>query len=243
MAARFPVRHYNSLDSTNSEATRLAAAGETGPVWIVAGEQTAGRGRNGRTWVSRQGSLYATLVYSTHLPEVRLADLGGAVALAVYDTVVQFVPESLVKLKWPNDCLVGGAKICGVLSEVCARHPLRVAIGCGINVAHVPEGLTCAASCIRHYDENAGCADVLDVLNERCAHHLAYAETENGRSIWQKWVKRSEPLGTWLSVANGKNVAEGAFAGLADDGALILEGHDGKRQTIYAGDVQIGDAS
>ncbi len=134
-----PVIHFGRIDSTNAEARRLADQGEQGPLWLVADEQTAGRGRMGRTWVSQPGNLHATFLFSIAAgPEVA-AQVSFVAALAVHDMVTALLPSLRPRIKWPNDVLIGGAKFCGVLPEIVGTSPTRIAIGCGVNVAHAPK--------------------------------------------------------------------------------------------------------
>ena len=134
------VRHYERINSTNLEARRLADQGETGPLWLTAGEQTLGRGRLGRAWVSEPGNLYATFLFPTAAEQQAAAQVSFVAALAVHDMVTELRPGLSPRIKWPNDVLVGGAKFCGVLAEVVGSSPTRIAIGCGVNVAHAPQG-------------------------------------------------------------------------------------------------------
>jgi BirA family biotin operon repressor/biotin-[acetyl-CoA-carboxylase] ligase len=129
------IRH-DVIDSTNEEARRLAAAGESGPLWIAATEQTAGRGRRGRIWVSQAGNLFATLLIAAPTPIA--AQLGFAAGLAAAELVSSYAPRGAVALKWPNDVLLDGRKVAGILLEGVA--PEMLAIGIGINLAHHPQG-------------------------------------------------------------------------------------------------------
>ena len=135
-----PVRHFDRIDSTNLEARRLADDGERGPLWLWADEQTLGRGRLGRSWVSEPGNLYATFLFSIAEGPHAAAQVSFVAALAVHDTVVALRPGLSPAIKWPNDVLIDGAKFCGVLPEVVGANPTRIAIGCGVNIAHAPEG-------------------------------------------------------------------------------------------------------
>jgi BirA family transcriptional regulator, biotin operon repressor / biotin---[acetyl-CoA-carboxylase] ligase len=91
--------HFETIGSTNDEARRLAASGDCGPVWITAGEQTAGRGRRGRVWVSPKGNLMSTLLLNPQRPAPECAQLSFVSAIAAADTVAHFAPEADVKVK------------------------------------------------------------------------------------------------------------------------------------------------
>ena len=110
---------HEVLGSTNAEALRLAGQGERGPLWVTAARQTAGRGRRGRRWVSEPGNLYASLLITDAAPSPHLPELCFVVALAVRDAIcsVASTLAPVLKLKWPNDLLLDGAKIVGILIE------------------------------------------------------------------------------------------------------------------------------
>ncbi len=139
---RFPILRFPELDSTNSEAARLALAGEAGPLWIVAERQTAGRGRRGRAWQGDQANLAATLLLTTDKPPAQAAQIAFVAALAVADMAAAFVAPDLVTLKWPNDLLIGGAKAGGVLIETgaVAASPFPLSRGEGPGMGVQPVG-------------------------------------------------------------------------------------------------------
>src|SRR6266566_10111148 len=112
------------VDSTNAQALRLARAGERGPHWIVAKEQSAGRGRRGRAWISPGGNLYATLMLTDPAPATAAPQLGFVASLALHDAAVATAPAlaSRLALKWPNDLLCAGRKIAGILIEARASR-------------------------------------------------------------------------------------------------------------------------
>ena len=110
---------YDTLGSTNAEALARARGGERGPLWITAVQQTAGRGRRGKAWVSEPGNFYASLLLTDAAPPAHLPELCFVAALAVRDAVCAAAPRVApqIKLKWPNDLLLQGAKLAGILIE------------------------------------------------------------------------------------------------------------------------------
>ena len=110
---------HDRINSTNAEALTLARNGERGPLWITAKQQTAGRGRRGRTWTSEPGNLYATLLLVDACPPERAAELSFVAALAVHDATAGRIPGlgRRIALKWPNDGLIDGCKFAGILIE------------------------------------------------------------------------------------------------------------------------------
>jgi BirA family biotin operon repressor/biotin-[acetyl-CoA-carboxylase] ligase len=224
------IFRYDSTDSTNLEALRLVAAGERGPAWIVANEQTAGKGRLGRNWVSKPGNLYSTLLWPTQAEPVAISQLSFVAALAVHDSASKFANPATISLKWPNDCLLGGAKFCGVLAEVLA--PGLVAIGIGINIAQVPGGLPYRAARL----EEASVELVFQQLALRLSHWLEIWDGGRGfATIRQAWETRCQHIGQVLTV-DGQ---PGTFIGLAPDGAMILHAANGETKHVYAGDVHV----
>src|SRR6185503_19704129 len=102
--------HFERIDSTNAEARRLAESGERGPLWIWSDEQTGGRGRLGRTWVSEPGNLYVTCLFQTAAAVAAVAQVSFVAAIAVHELASDLLPKEKLFLKWPNDVLLDGAK-------------------------------------------------------------------------------------------------------------------------------------
>src|SRR5262249_13686055 len=128
------------VDSTNAQALRLARAGERGPLWIVAKEQSAGRGRRGRAWISPVGNLYATLMLTDPAPAAAAPQLGFVACLALHHASVGTAPwlASRLAFKWPNDLMCAGRKIAGILIEG-EGEPVVVAVGIGVNCRCHPD--------------------------------------------------------------------------------------------------------
>src|SRR6185295_10281062 len=107
------VLHLEEIDSTNAEALRLAAAGEKGPLWVVARRQAQGRGRQGRQWISDPGNLYASLLREIDVPPRASAGLSLVAPLAVRASLAKWLPSARIELKWPNDVLLEDEKVAG----------------------------------------------------------------------------------------------------------------------------------
>ena len=133
----------DTVESTNADAFKLAQDGDPGRVWITANRQTKGRARRGRHWVSEPGNLYATLLLIDPAPAENLVTLPLVISLALHKALVNCLPEIAdgLKIKWPNDVLLKGKKLSGILLEASPdRHGrLAVVIGCGINCEHFPD--------------------------------------------------------------------------------------------------------
>lgn len=234
-----PVRHYDRIDSTNLEARRLADEGEGGPLWLWADEQTRGRGRLGRRWVSESGNLYATFLFSIGQGPQAAAQVSFVTALAVHDMVSKLRPHLTPRIKWPNDVLIGGAKFCGVLPEVVGNAPTRIAIGCGVNIAHAPEGTPYPVTAL---GADLAVEDVLRALDRALRQRLA--EWDEGRgfaAIRAAWELRALGLGQAVAATAGTKQLAGTFKGLAADGALLLEEAGGSITPIHAGEVRFAE--
>ncbi len=240
----FDVRAYDSVGSTNDEARLLAQAGAAHGTVVTAREQTAGRGRVGRSWASPEGNLYLSVLLRLGMAPARLPELSFVASLAVADMVDGFLPaDRRATLKWPNDVLVGGAKIAGILAEQAGEATI---LGIGVNVAHCPEGTAYPVTSLRAAADPSplppparGGERGRPVEGTRIAL-LAALETRLGMwlargfaPIRADWLARAHPLGTRLRA----DAIEGHFAGLDANGALLLDTKQGRRRVI-AGDVQ-----
>ncbi len=234
----FKLRQLPVTASTNDDAKRAAESGEAEGLVVQALHQTAGKGRQGRVWESPEGNLYASVLLRPRCTAQEAGCYAFVAALAVADVVKAVLPKSDVELKWPNDVLVGGKKISGVLLE--ANPPTDgkidwLVIGVGLNVSHYPDEGLFPATSMAAEGVKTGVQEALETLLTRLSH-------------WRGVLQRQgfEPLRTaWLALAKkGPLVArlpqetvEGAFAGLNGQGHLILRLPDGKETAIAAGDV------
>jgi BirA family biotin operon repressor/biotin-[acetyl-CoA-carboxylase] ligase len=227
------IRHAE-LDSTNSEARRLAEAGELGPVWISADRQTDGRGRRGRAWQSAQGNLAATLLLRPDAPPAVIGQLSFAAALAVADMAAHFAPTAVITVKWPNDVLAGGKKLAGILLET---GPGWLAVGIGVNLAGHPEGTEFPATSLA----SLGIAvpspdDALGVLAGRFAHWYGLWMAEGFETIRAAWLARAGGLGAPIRARLPHETRSGTFEGIDSAGALLLN-EQGHVRAIAAGEV------
>ena len=238
----------DAVDSTNAEARRRAEAGQTGPLWITARRQTAGRGRRGRAWETGAGNLAATLLTTTARPPVEAAQLAFVTALAVADLALAQVPDALVRVKWPNDVLVAGAKVAGVLIESGSRGDgwLWLAIGVGVNLKTTPrETDRPAAAMAEHLRADVAAPlspdQALEVLARAFDEWLSLWEAQGFAPIRAAWSARAELRRPCVARLDHEAV-EGVAEALDDDGALRLRLADGAVRRITAGDVFFSDA-
>lgn len=238
----------DQIDSTNAEARRLAETGHSGPIWIAARSQTAGRGRRGRAWSSQTGNLAATHLSVTHRPPAETAQTGFMAALAVADLLDHYVPPACVTIKWPNDVLVEGRKISGILVESgpAPSGGLWLAVGIGVNLAHAPDDVERPATAVaRHLADGVMRTPTLDealpVLAEAWAGWMTRRESLGFEVIRDAWTRRAHGLSAPAVARLGHETVEGVAEGLADDGALRLRLADGSLRLISAGDVFFGE--
>lgn len=234
--------HFETLNSTNEEAQRQLAAGAEGPLWISTDVQTAGRGRSGRHWLSPKGNVYASLLLCLKVTPPVATQLSFVAALAAYDAVARHLdPARLdaLRLKWPNDVLLDGAKLAGVLIESAAAprgKGLAIIAGTGINVSDAPAGTGRAVATLGAPPH--ACAAVFQSLRQSFAVWLArWDEGAGFAEIRQVWLSRAFALNEPISVnLNGSSI-RGTFRGIGQTGALQLETGPGAVLTVNAGDV------
>ena len=231
------------MGSTNVEALRAARDGDPGRLWVTATRQTAGRGRRGRTWVSEQGNLYASLLLVDPCAPGRLGDLPMVCCVALADAVEATTGRlGWVSLKWPNDLLVDGAKISGILleSEARADGRLVVAAGFGVNCSHHPGDAAYATIDLAALGYRVTPDDLFDRLAAAMASRLHEWQAGCGfGTIRASWLRRCVGLGAPVTVRLPDREIEGIFRALDEDGRLLLETGSGM-MTISAGDVFFG---
>jgi len=215
---------FDEIDSTNAEALRRADAGERGTLWITSRIQTAGRGRHGRHWGSDAGNVYASLLLTIDDPERQLTDLAFVAGLAAFDTASALLPDAArsgLRLKWPNDLLLDGAKLCGILLESSGpvNMPRAVAIGIGLNLATHPDLTGVAATNLREHGATDTVEDARRRLFDAFAHWLNAWRAEGFSALREAWLLRAHAPGTALTVRIGEEVLSGHFAGIDEHGA------------------------
>ena len=237
----YALKTFTVIDSTNEEAKRLAGAGETGPIWISAARQTAGRGRRGRAWESPSGNMAATLMLRPHKTATECAQLSFVTAVAVRDMLVEFAPGTEIRVKWPNDVLAAGRKICGILLESTSQGgeaPSWLAIGVGVNLATHPGDTEFPATSLTALGIKPPPADA--ALLHLAAHFAKWYEVwlDTGfPEIRDAWLARAAGLGGRIRARLSHEEASGVFEGIDDSGALLLREHAGRVRAIPAGEV------
>lgn len=229
------------IDSTNAEAARLAPS-LAGPTWILALRQTKGRGRRGRDWRDPEGNFAATHVSQPDGPLDQIALRSFVAALALHEALVTITgrPESFA-LKWPNDVLLNGGKLAGILLESLGSgtRSTHLAIGIGVNLRTAPEGDTGALSPVSLMGETGisiSPEDFLDVLAPAFARWEGQLVTYGFAPIRQAWLDRAARLGANMIARTVTETYEGTFEGIGPTGALSLRTAQGVRH-VPAADV------
>lgn len=232
----YGIIRYRELDSTNSEACRIAEKGgaEHGPLWISAARQTAGRGRRGRAWDSGAGNLAATLLIRLQTPQVAVGQLSFVAALAAAETGAHFAPSAAITVKWPNDVLAEGKKLAGLLLE---GGPDWLAIGIGINLASFPDGTEFPAISLAQLGIAPPSAEeALTILAARFARWYDAWMKSGFENIRGAWLARAAGLGRPIRARLHNETRTGVFEGIDQTGALLLN-EQGRLRPIAAGEV------
>jgi BirA family biotin operon repressor/biotin-[acetyl-CoA-carboxylase] ligase len=235
------VRHiaYETLGSTNAEALTRARAGECGPLWVSALSQNAGRGRRGSSWTSPPGNLYATLLLTQPSAPEHAPQLSFVAALGLHDAIAECAAllGPILKVKWPNDLLIGGAKTAGILLEGESEPAFAVAIGFGVNCTAHPSGTPYPATDLGLAGAVVEPASVFAALTSAMQRRLSQWHRGQGfASIRADWLKRAAGLGQDLRVRLPEREFSGRFEGIDHAGHLLVLGPDGL-ETVTAGEV------
>ena len=219
---------------------RRARAGEAGPLWIAAREQTKGRGRQGRAWMSPQGNLAASLLLIDPAPIALAPQLGFVAGVALARTVRGLgLAAQGAQLKWPNDLVVQGAKLSGLLLEAAQLPDGRLAcvIGFGVNIGVHPEGLPYPATSLAEMGVEIEAQALLMALSENMALWLERWQggSDFGR-IRTAWLEHAAGRDKKIRIVSAGRELEGIFRGIDASGQLMLETGNG-REAIAAGDV------
>ncbi|MDH7564762.1 MAG: biotin--[acetyl-CoA-carboxylase] ligase [Candidatus Bathyarchaeota archaeon] len=244
IGARIIFLHETS--STNDLAKELAFSGSPEGTVVLAEAQTNGRGRLGREWVSPRGGLYFSVILRPRLAASEAAKLVFAAGLAVVEALDELYCLR-TETKWPNDVIVNGRKVCGILSEMNMRNGLMdfVVVGFGVNANFdikkaLPEPLWANATSLwtelgRKIELGALFKEVLERLEK-----LYNSFLKNGSSpVLREWKKHAAFFGEYVEVISGNEYLSGLALDIEDDGSLTIKLDDGKVKHVFAGDVSL----
>ncbi len=258
-AAGYRLQAHGSIGSTNADALAAGLAGDPGGLWIVARQQTAGRGRRGRPWSSPHGNLAASLLLLPEADAAVAATLGFVAGVALSRALAEVLPRGLVRigidgadaadgsgrvaLKWPNDMLADGAKLAGILLESGKTGDGRQAIvvGIGINVVAAPDGLPYPATSIAGLGISRSAEQVFESLSDAWVD--AFSLWNEGRgvpAVLEQWRGAAAGIGAPVAVTQDGETIRGVFETIDELGRLIVRANDNRRIAITAGDVHFG---
>ncbi|BET35188.1 MULTISPECIES: biotin--[acetyl-CoA-carboxylase] ligase [Wolbachia] len=272
----FRIYHYKEVPSTNKEALGLIEKGISNETIIIADKQAEGRGRTGKSWISPEGNLYASLIINQEKNVSKLTELTFVTALAVGNTLLslnflnnqthcgvipvrdtgihtfssgsqcqstgmtrdQFINDLNLQHKWPNDILIDGKKISGILLEKKSNSNWLI-IGIGINVNHAPLPGT---TCISNYGESVSYMDLLKELIINFNKLRKQWLFDGFYAIREMWLKKAFKMNEQISVKLADKLYEGIFADIDKSGKLVLQQKDGSLIYFDAGELFIGSA-
>lgn len=240
MSLEFRTTKLLSTISTNEDAKRAAERGEADGFVVHAEQQTAGRGRQGRVWDSPVGNLYASTLLRIDSSLQSAGHYSFITALAIADALQAFIPTANIQLKWPNDVLVDGKKISGILLEAATVVDGKVAwlvIGTGINVRHHPENAAYPTTSIIDCggDPDLSADKVLTLFLQHLSAWCAIYRDVGFPAIRSTWLHHAKK--GWLTARLPHCTYEGEFLDLDDQGRLIIRLADGAEQAIAAADI------
>lgn len=237
----FRLLHFTTIGSTNDEAKALARAGAADGTLVWGDEQTAGRGRRGRAWLSPPGNLYLSLLQRPGGTPAHAAQLGFVAALGLGDALLALTGPALrLTYKWPNDLLADGRKLAGILleSETGAGERVDfVVIGAGTNLASKPKGVEFPATSLTEQGfPDVTPARLLEAFVRHFAEWSLRWRAEGFAPVRTAWLARASGVGEDIRVRLERNTLTGRFHDLDQDGALLLDAAEGRRR-IAAGEV------
>lgn len=225
--------HLEEVGST-SDWLRANAAQFGDGQWVHASRQTAGRGRLGRTWEMPAGNLAASCLIRPQPGEGPAAELGFVASLALHDVVAGLMDPARLQLKWPNDLLLDGAKLSGILLE---REGDILVLGIGVNLAAAPVLPDRATIALADAGVRIEAAGFLGRLAQAFSARRRQWRAAGFAAVRTDWLARAHPPGTLLRVISSGQQIAGRFRDLGPDGALHLDAEDGSLHEIHAGDV------
>lgn len=242
--AGYGKRILEEVDSTLDEASRIAAT-LAGPEWILAKRQTKGRGRRGREWKDPKGNFAATLVLRPTESAEKVALRSFVAALALYDACEALTGRSEgLSLKWPNDVLLNGGKLAGILLESAggAKAISHLSIGIGVNLVETPmkewlePGAVWPVSLLSETGVQVTPEDFLTALAAAYARYELQFTTYGFDPIRTAWLSRAAKLGEVITARTGSSETTGTFETVDEEGNLVLNSAKG-RVTIPAADI------
>lgn len=255
-AAGYRLMAFDQTGSTNAEAMSAARQGERGPTWFVTTEQTAGRGRRQRAWVAPRGNLASSVLEVMNITPAIAATMSFAFGLA-HEAALQRVSMEANQrlagsdqlkylLKWPNDVLVRGKKLCGLLveAETMTDGRLAAVAGIGTNIIAAPEGTPTPAVSLAALGVHISAEELFAAQSDAWVEFRGiWNEGRGFADIRKLWLERAYGVGGPVAIQTGTTTLEGTFETIDETGCLIVRTADGRRMPVTAGEVFFGNAA
>ncbi len=236
---------HDELPSTSNLVRTRAEAGEAAGLAVMARRQTQGRGSRGRAWSTPTGNLAISMLLRPRLPMREAAAMSLLSGLALAEAVAEILPPGpALALKWPNDVLLAGNKLAGILLESHGDGQggtAWVIPGIGVNLAHAPILPDRVAACLADHMPAPSPEAFAPRLLDRLAHWCAVLEAEGFAPVREAWLARAQTRGSPMSLKLGADVLSGTFAGLDADGSLLMEAN-GAVRSFTTGEVLLPEA-
>lgn len=240
------LHHYEEIGSTNDEAFRLGIKGAPEGTALIAESQRAGKGRMQRSWYSPAGvNIYTSVILRPGFEAARAGQMSIAAGVAVAETLDPYCPGN-VRIKWPNDILIGGKKVCGILAQMKTTGSAIdfVVVGIGINVNIRPRQFSrdireIATSLIMETGREIPRQELIISLYENMAKWYRELIQNGFNPVKEKWLSLSSMIGKPVSVMFREEAVSGKAVGLAEDGSLILQTARNETVCVSAGDATL----
>ncbi|WP_420960116.1 biotin--[acetyl-CoA-carboxylase] ligase [Brucella sp. IR073] len=240
----YRLESFETVGSTNAVALERVQSGDQGKLWLVSKKQESGRGRRGRAWSTPSGNLAATLLLVESYELTTAATLGFVAGLSLadaLDAVLTGTPD--IRLKWPNDVLLDGAKLSGILLEstLLPENRFALAIGIGVNIVSHPDDLPYPATSLKALGSACDAETLFVALSDAWReNHALWNEGRGLKTIRARWLERAAGLGGEVAVRVENRVVRGIFETIDEDCRFVIRDAEGTRIRIDAGDVHFG---
>jgi BirA family biotin operon repressor/biotin-[acetyl-CoA-carboxylase] ligase len=259
--AGYRLEQFETIGSTNAVAMGRARAGDPGRLWIVSDFQSEGRGRRGSQWATVKGNLAASVFLPVNADPAVAATLGFVAGLSLDEALRRVAPglavaiamdglergsdrqSSRLRLKWPNDVLLDGGKLAGILleAEPLADGRLAIVAGIGVNVVEAPAGLPYPTAALASLGSSARATDLFAALSDAWAGIERIWDGGRGfPRIRDLWLDRAAGVGEEAVIRIGGEVLRGRFETIDNEGRLLIRLGDGSLRPVSAGEVHFG---
>lgn len=236
------IKYFKETESTNIIAREIAATADEGTV-VIAESQTAGRGRLGRKWISPEGGIWLSIILKPEIQPLHAPRITLLAGVSVARTIRSLGLSA--KIKWPNDILINGKKVCGILTEIGAELDLinYIIVGIGIDanvdIESFPDEIRDNSTSLKkEMGGKINRVDFVRKLIEEFDNEYLKFRTEGFPPILEEWRNMSATIGEWVKISSQTRTIYGEAVGVDNEGALILETGDGHLEKVVAGNCE-----